>query len=55
MTIDILIAGLIGVSFIAVLIVAITSKMRTDRRLEDDDAPRSSLASDGDSNRRADI
>ena len=54
MSIDIFIAGLVGVTFVAVLIFALTSKKKTEDRMDNDDAPKSSLAQDANSHRRAD-
>lgn len=54
MSIEIFIAGLFGVTFVAVLIFALTSKKKTDERMDDDQAPKSSLAADADSHRHAD-
>ena len=53
MSIDIFIAGLVGVTFVAVLIFALTSKKKTEDRMENDDAPKSRLAQDASSRRRA--
>ncbi len=41
-----IVAVLIAVTFGAVLVFAIISKKKTEERLEDDDAPKSTLASD---------
>ncbi|WP_224825072.1 hypothetical protein [Cognatishimia sp. MH4019] len=54
MNIDIFVAGLVGVTFVAVLIFALTSKKKTQERMADDDAPKSSLAADSNDHRRAD-
>ncbi len=54
MNIETFIAGLVGVTFVAVLIFALTSKKKTEDRMDDAEAPKSSLASDANSHRRAD-
>lgn len=43
---DILVAALIGMTFVAVLIFIVTSKARTERQLHRD-TPKSALAKDG--------
>lgn len=53
MSIETFLAGLIGVTFVAVIIFALTSKKRTEERMEDDEAPKSSLAADANSHQRA--
>ncbi|WP_308916337.1 hypothetical protein [Jannaschia sp. LMIT008] len=47
MTFEIFLAGLAGMTFIAVMIFLITSKKKTEDRKDDPDAPKSSLAKDG--------
>lgn len=54
MNVELFVAGLIGVTFVAVIIFALTSRQKTKERMKDDDAPKSSLAVDGNSHRRAD-
>lgn len=54
MSTEIFIAGLIGVTFVAILIFALTSKKKTEERMQNDQAPKSSLAADTNSHRRAD-
>lgn len=46
MTSDVIVVVLSLSTFAAVLIFSLVSKARTDRRLEDDDAPKSRLARD---------
>ncbi|MEM9794901.1 MAG: hypothetical protein AAF919_00320 [Pseudomonadota bacterium] len=44
---DIFVIGLAGLTLVAVIIFALTSKWRTERKLADPDAPKSALAKDG--------
>ncbi|MFL4471772.1 hypothetical protein ACERZ8_18510 [Tateyamaria armeniaca] len=54
MNIEMLLTGLAGLTFVAVLVFAVTSRRAAEQRMENDKAPKSSLAKDGDSHRRAD-
>lgn len=47
MQIEIFLAGLAGMTFIAFIIFAVTSKKRTEEKLHDPNAPKSALAKDG--------
>ena len=47
MTVEIFLAGLAGMTFVAVLIFVLTSKAKTEEKLDDPKAPKSSLAKDG--------
>ena len=47
MTIEIFLAALAGMAFVAVLVFALTSKAKTNERLADPDAPKRSLDKDG--------
>lgn len=47
MSLDFLLIGLVGMTFVAFIIFALTSKSRTEDKLEDPNAPKSALAKDG--------
>lgn len=47
MNVEIFLAGLAGMTFVAVLIYILTSKKKTEDKLHDPDAAKSSLAKDG--------
>ncbi|UWQ18057.1 hypothetical protein [Jannaschia sp. M317] len=54
MSIEILLIGLVALSFAAAIIFALTSRRATRDRKADPKAPKSSLAKDGDPHDRAD-
>ena len=47
MTVEIFLAGLAGMTFVAFLVFILTSKARTEKKLNNPDAPKSALAKDG--------
>jgi hypothetical protein len=47
MQIEIFLAGLAGMTFVAFIIFALTSKKKTEEKMADPDAPKSALAKDG--------
>ena len=54
MTMEIFLAALAGMTFVAFLVFALTSKAKTEEKMADPDAPKSSLAKDGPTGATAD-
>ncbi|MEM7487982.1 MAG: hypothetical protein AAF390_02550 [Pseudomonadota bacterium] len=47
MQVELFLAGLAGMTFVAFIIYALTSKKRTEKALDDSESPKSALAKDG--------
>lgn len=54
MSLEIFLAGLAGMTFIAVLIFILTSKSKTEEKLHDPNSAKSALAKDGPTGRTKD-
>jgi hypothetical protein len=54
MAVEIFLAGLAGITLVAVLVFAVTSKRATEEQLDRPDSPKSALAKDGPTGRTED-